>query len=236
MGKNVNMTDWNENTAKQVTQSHSWRKSSVYRENVEFWEHAWNMVKTPYTQMPELPYLTSISDRLKKAGARNVLDLGCGSGWLSIFLARHGFFVTGIDIAHHAIELAKLWAMKENLEVKFDLGDIADLPYAAGTFDAIVANSVFEHLPYELAAAVISKLKYILIPGGTFFGCFDKVGGGPGEYYELSDKTHVYTDKARRGMLLRYFNDDELRKLFANFTLDMFEVLTNGSRIIWAHT
>lgn len=230
------MTSWDNNSNKEIAQLYSWRESQIFQENIDFWEHAWNMVKTPYTQMPDLPYLASIPDRLKKVGARNVLDLGCGSGWLSIFLSRQSFFVTGIDIAHHAIELARLWAMKENLEAKFDVGDVTSLPYTSSSFDAVVANSVFEHLPYELAEILVSRLKEIIVPGGTFFGCFDKVGTGPGEYYELSDKTHVYTDKARRGMLLRYFNDDELRQLFSNFTVDSFEILDNGSRILWAHT
>ena len=229
------MTGWDETSSKHTDQLNSWRKLDVYQQNVGFWERAWNIVKTPYTQLPALPYLSSIGAGLRQANARRVLDLGCGSGWLSIYLARMGFFVTGVDVAHHAIELARLWADKENLEVQFDVGDLAELPYPAGAFDAVVANSVFEHLTYDLAHLVMSQLKDIIVPGGAFFGCFDKVGSGPGEYYELSDTTHVYTDKARQGMLLRYFNDDELRQLVSSFSIISFETLENGSRIVWAH-
>ena len=104
----------------------SWLKSDVYRENLSFWERAWSPVKVPYTQLPDLPYLSQIPDRLNLHGARRVLDLGCGSGWLSIYLARNGFNVTGIDVSEHAVKLAQAWADKEDLNAHFDAGDIAD--------------------------------------------------------------------------------------------------------------
>src|SRR5579875_3895069 len=96
-----------ENTANITQDLEQWLKSDVYRENADFWARAWNMVKTPYTQMPDLPYITAIPEALSRQGVRRVLDLGCGSGWLSIFLARQGFFVTGVDLAEHAVELAR---------------------------------------------------------------------------------------------------------------------------------
>ncbi len=225
-----------ENTANITQDLEQWLKSDVYRENADFWARAWNMVKTPYTQMPDLPYITAIPEALSRQGVRRVLDLGCGSGWLSIFLARQGFFVTGVDLAEHAVELARQWSEMEGHELGFDVGDIADLPYPPGSFDAVVANSIFEHLTLDLARTAIGRLRSILVPGGVFFGCFDKVGTGPGEYYRLGDGTHVYTDKGRRGMLLRCFSDEEIRELFAGWHLNEMETLESGSRILWAST
>jgi SAM-dependent methyltransferase len=214
----------------------AWLKSDVYRANIEFWERAWNMVKVPYTQLPDLPYLATIPEKLSDFGARRVLDLGCGSGWLSIFLARQGFYVSGMDVAAHAIELARQWAEQEGHEIQLDTGDIADLPYPDGSFEAVVANSIFEHLTADLTRTTLHRLKSILVPGGTFFGCFDKVGTGPGEYYSLNDGTHVYTDKGRRGMLLRYYNDDELSELFSDWKVIELTTLESGSRIVWAQS
>ena len=144
--------------------------TDIYKENVAFWERAWNPVKTAYTQMPDLPYLQSIGDELTKHGCKTVLDLGCGSGWLSIYLARLGFSVTGIDVAEQAINLAATWAKDENLPIRFDVGDITNMPYALGSFDAVVANSIFEHLPLNLAKTTIAQLHKLLKPGGVFFG------------------------------------------------------------------
>lgn len=208
----------------------------IYESNIKFWDRAWNGVKTPYTQMPDLPYLAAIPVNLNLANVSTVLDLGCGSGWLSIYLARDGFKVTGIDLATHAIELAAQWAKQEDLhDTDFQAADISDVKFEQGKFDAVVANSIFEHLTYDLAVQAMAKLQTVIKPGGLFFGCFDKVGSGPGEYYKLDDGTHVYTDKGRSGMLLRCFDDDELRTLFKNdWTITSFETIESGSRIVWA--
>ncbi len=212
------------------------RASTAYRENIDFWHQAWNMCTKPYTKMPDLEYLPWIPERLHAASALRVLDLGCGSGWLSVFLSREGFKVTGIDVADHALELGKQWAAMEDLQIQFDVGDLGDLPYPDGSFDAVVANSIIEHLPLSLALVAMTKLKSLLVEGGTFVGCFDKVGTGPGEYYKLEDGTQVYTDKSRKGMMLRYFPDDEVKELFNGWKIDELKTLDSGSRFVVAHT
>jgi SAM-dependent methyltransferase len=209
--------------------------SPVYKENLQFWERAWAPLKTPYTQMPDLPYLKQIPEYLLQRRALRVLDLGCGSGWLSIYLARNGFAVTGLDVAEQALNLARMWAQQENLQIEFQTGDIADMHYQPGSMDAVVANSIFEHFTFELAESTMGQIKQLLTKSGAFVGCFDKVGGGPGEYYELSDGTHVYTDKGRKGMLLRCFSNEELRQFFSGWTIDVFEELPSGSRFVCAH-
>jgi SAM-dependent methyltransferase len=208
----------------------------VYEQNVKFWDRAWSPVKQPYKEMPDLPYIKAVPDKLRADSVKTVLDLGCGSGWLSIFLAREGFQVTGVDIAAHAIELAMEWASQENLPAKFSATDITHLDFAPASFDACVANSIFEHLTWELAAECMAELKKILKPHALFFGCFDKVGTGPGEYYKLDDGTQIYTDKGRSGMMLRYFPDEELRKLMSDWKIESMETIDSGSRIVWART
>ena len=210
--------------------------SDTYERNVKFWERAWSAVKTPYTQMPDLPYLESIPAALKKGKVQRVLDLGCGSGWLAVYLARQGFAVTGVDVAPPALELAGMWAMQEKLPIDFQVADIAHLSLPPGSFDAVVANSIFEHLTYDLARSALAQLKDILRPGGIFFGCFDKVGTGPGEYFQLEDGSHIYTDRAREGMLLRNFSDDELVELFAGWEIISLETIESGSRLVFARS
>lgn len=210
--------------------------SAIYQENLDFWHRAWGMVKQPYTQIPDLAYVSDIPERLKKFQVKTVLDLGCGSGWLSVYLSRQGFAVTGLDIAEHALELGRMWAAQENLAIDFKVGDIADIPLAKGSFDAVVANSIFEHLTKDLAQWTVVRLSELLIPGGCFIGCFDQVGTGPGEFFELDDGTHVYTDKGRQGMMLRCFSDDEIAQLFQQWQIIEMRTLESGSRFLVAQT
>lgn len=209
-------------------------ESDVYKENVQFWDRAWGGVKTAYTQMPELLYLPWIPEKLKEKKAETVLDLGCGSGWLSIFLARHDYKVTGIDVSQHAIELGLEWAKKEKLNIEFLACDIAQVPFTESSFQAIVANSIFEHFPLAATKEIFKIMKTILVPGGVFIACFDEVGMGAGEYFKLEDETHVYTDKARKGMLLRNYSDDELESLLQDWDIETITPVKNGSRFVVA--
>lgn len=209
-------------------------EAKVYQENIDFWEKAWAMVKTPYKQLPSLSYVSRIPLELKSRNVKTVLDLGCGSGWLSVYLAREGFTVTGVDVSQQAINLGKMWSDEENLAIDFVVEDLAQLTFADKKFDAVVANSIFEHFPLDKALLIAQKVYAMLKPGGTFIGCFDNVGGGPGEYYTLSDGTHVYTDKGRKGMLLRKFSDDELQSLCAQFATVTSDEVDSGSKFLIA--
>lgn len=210
-------------------------EKSVYQENIVFWENAWNMVKNPYTQLPKLDYLPSIPSTLTNHKVKDVLDLGCGSGWLSIYLAREGFQVVGVDVAPQAINLAKTWAAQENLPITFDIQDLAELNYPEARFHGVVANSIFEHFTINQTRVMVNKVHEILTNQGIFIGCFDKVGGGPGEYFCLPDGTHVYTDKARKGMLLRRYTREELEEIFQTFSKVDFSVVDGESLFVKAY-
>lgn len=207
----------------------------VYQENICFWEKAWNMCKVPYTQLPDLSYIPRIAEELNKSGAKRVLDLGCGSGWLAVYLARQGFEVVGVDVSAQAINLANTWARQEDLKISFEVGDASQLQYQADSFDAVVANSIFEHFPIKQAQVLTDKVNSMLKVDGVFVGCFDKVGGGPGEYFTLEDGTHVYTDKARKGMMLRRYELEELQDLFKAFKTMKNDEVDGGSIFLVAN-
>ncbi|MBI3590771.1 MAG: class I SAM-dependent methyltransferase [Candidatus Melainabacteria bacterium] len=208
--------------------------SKIYEENLKFWDEAWKRVSKPHKELPKLPYIHEITRKLKKYQVKKVLDLGCGSGWLSIFISKYGFDVTGIDIAKPAVELGKTWASEDNAKVNFLVGDLLNLPFKENSFDAVVCNSVLEHFRFDQAKVLFEKVHKILTEKGFLFACFDQVGSGKGEYFELSDSTHVYTDQMRQGMMLRNYSDNELKELLSNFDILSFDKNNYGSRLVWA--
>ncbi len=76
----------------------------------------------------------NLSKRLKKGD--KILDLGCGSGDDSIFLAKKGFPIWGIDISRLAIKKAKSLSKLKNLHLS--LGDIDGLKFKNNFFDAVI--------------------------------------------------------------------------------------------------
>jgi len=67
-----------------------------------------------------------------------VLELGCGSGNLSLALAKKGWEVYGIDIAPSAIKWANDLAKEQGIIAKFVVGDVRKLPYENNFFDLIL--------------------------------------------------------------------------------------------------
>jgi SAM-dependent methyltransferase len=63
------------------------------------------------------------------------LELGCGTGTNSVWLAQQGFEVTGIDVAPLAIEQAEKRAQAAAVRVRFVVADVLQLPVLAAPFE-----------------------------------------------------------------------------------------------------
>lgn len=94
------------------------------------------------------------------------LDLGCGTGNESIFLAETGRRAYGIDLSERAVEIARETAAKQpSLHVEFRQGSVLELPYADGMFDFAMDRGCFHHINDEQRAAYARGLKRVLKPG-----------------------------------------------------------------------
>ena len=102
------------------------------------------------------------------------IDLGCGSGANSIFLAEHGFDVTGVDFSPVGLEKARR-ATPPSLSVEWLPGDLTatSIPGVFGTFDLLVDYGVLDDLSgpaQEAMAATVLRLSH---PGSVFvMWCF----------------------------------------------------------------
>ncbi|MBV8485945.1 MAG: class I SAM-dependent methyltransferase [Verrucomicrobia bacterium] len=96
-------------------------------------------------------------------GAR-VLDIACGTGNVTIPLARRGAMVTGLDMAPNLLEEARARAAREGLRIRLDEGFAETLPYPDASFDVLV--SMFGIMFSPLLATVVSEMARVLRPGG----------------------------------------------------------------------
>lgn len=100
-----------------------------------------------------------------KAGAR-VLEIAPGPGYLAIELARlTGCRMIGLDISRTFVEIASRNAEKAGVNVCFDQGDAADLPYPDDVFDFIVCRAAFKNFSRPLAA--LDEMYRVLKRGGS---------------------------------------------------------------------
>jgi 2-polyprenyl-6-hydroxyphenyl methylase/3-demethylubiquinone-9 3-methyltransferase len=108
-----------------------------------------------------------VAERATLPGAR-VLDVGCGGGLLAESLARAGAQVTAIDLAPGMIEVARLHAMEQKLDIDYRvLAAEALAAEAPGTFDVVTCMEMLEHVPEP--AQMITTLATLVRPGGALF-------------------------------------------------------------------
>lgn len=92
------------------------------------------------------------------------LDVGCGTGFLSLELAARGHSVTGIDFAPEMLALARDKAASANAQIRFEHADAENLPFEPASFDLIITRHVLWTLPHPGAA--VSEWIRVLRPGG----------------------------------------------------------------------
>jgi ubiquinone/menaquinone biosynthesis C-methylase UbiE len=94
----------------------------------------------------------------------DALDIGCGTGFLSLELAARGHRVTGIDFAPQMLALAKEKAASAGVAIRFEEADAENLPFSPASFDLVITRHVLWTLPHPEAA--ISEWIHVLRPGG----------------------------------------------------------------------
>jgi ubiquinone/menaquinone biosynthesis C-methylase UbiE len=94
----------------------------------------------------------------------DMLDVGCGTGFLSLELAARGHRVVGIDLAPAMLEVAAGKAAGQGLTVRFEAADAESLPYPPRSFDLVISRHVLWTLPHP-EGAVVDWMR-VLRPGG----------------------------------------------------------------------
>jgi len=103
--------------------------------------------------------------RSLRGGNLDILDIGCGAGFLTNALALDGHRVTGIDLSTKSLHVAEKRDLSKS--VKYMQLDAFALPFAQKSFDVICAMDFLEHI--EMPGQIIQKVATLLKPGGLFF-------------------------------------------------------------------
>lgn len=111
------------------------------------------------------PWIAGAIRQAFPSGEVKVLDIGCGGGFLSNYLARAGFTVTGLDAAAESLAIAQRYDATGR--ACYMMGDAYRLPYADRAFQAACAMDFLEHV--DEPGRVVAEAARILQPSGLFF-------------------------------------------------------------------
>lgn len=105
--------------------------------------------------------------KLIRPGMR-ALDLGCNAGRFTFAMEDMGAIATGIDCAEIPLRHAKEVAQKRKSRCRFNIGDMAALPYKANSFDLALLPQNNIYLSYQMLECLTVQLKEILSDNGIF--------------------------------------------------------------------
>ena len=96
---------------------------------------------------------------------KKILEIGCSVGWLSIFLAKQGAIVTGIDVGENLILAARELAKINKVDCNFKVCSAADIKLDE-TFDVIIGFAVLHHLSEEFVVTSFGEFYRLLKKDG----------------------------------------------------------------------
>ena len=137
------------------------------------------------------------------------LDIGCGNGRNSRYLASQGFWVTGIDFSEQSIRWAKALTAKEE-NINFQCISMLEYTADANSFDFILDSGCFHHIKPHRREQYLSGILNCLKEDGYFLmTCFNPDGGA-----NISDYD-VYRDYSMHGGL--GFSEYKIKKILSNY-------------------
>lgn len=143
-----------------------------------------------------------------------VIDVGCGEGFYSIYLASKGFDVLGIDLSEKAIVYAKENAAKRGVNVRFLAIHIEDLKNLKENFVFVFEWALLHHIMPKQRGKYVEDINRVLNKGGKYLSvCFNEQSpdfGKPGKKYrEVPPGARMPA-----GAKLYFSSMDELKELF----------------------
>lgn len=177
------------------------------------WTDRWNQ---RYSN-PEFAYgkepNSFLKEELEKLKPGTILFPAEGEGRNAVFAAKLGWTVHAFDISAEGQKKALQLAEKNGVTVNYQVGQLADLNYAEGSFDAIAL--IYAHFPAAIKSNMHHALSRLLRPGGTLI-------------FEAFSKHHIYYQSINQKVggpkdAPSLYSTDELRTDFAGFNITLLE-------------
>lgn len=188
------------------------------------WDHKWEEVykSQEWGKYPPEELIRFVAQNYYNT-IRNdtrILDVGCGTGAATWFIAREGFSTTGIDGSNTAITKAKKRFKEEGLNGDFLIGDIEKINYPDDYFDAVTDIVAIQHNTYNKILEIIKETHRVLKPGGKLFSMMVQKGSyGYGLGFEFEKNTFDQVPEgpyAGKGII--HFTDaNEIKDIFSIF-------------------
>ncbi|AQR95943.1 class I SAM-dependent methyltransferase [Clostridium saccharoperbutylacetonicum] len=186
-----------------------------------------------FKNIPDENLITYFDRGILKEG--KALDIGCGKGRNSIYIAKKGLEVCGVDFSETSIEMANKIATEQGIKVKFSCKSIFDFQSEKENYDFIYDSGCFHHIkPHRREQYLSTILKY-LKPNGYFaMICFNLKGGANISDYDVYKDNSMhggmgFSDYKLKIILESYFEIVEFREMIESDNEEVF-----GKSSLWS--
>lgn len=173
-----------------------------------------------------------IAGELPQGGS--VLEIAPGPGYFCIELAKLGpYAIRGVDLSEAMVKIARAKAEEAGVQVDFEQGNAANLPYPREAFDFLVCRAAFKNFAQPVRA--LREMCRVLKPGGRGLIIDLRRNAGIAEVNEhvdtmgLSAVNRVITKLTFRWMLLKSaYAREHFEQMLAKTAFGQFEVIESG--------
>ncbi|MCD4707223.1 MAG: class I SAM-dependent methyltransferase [Candidatus Sabulitectum sp.] len=202
-----------------------------------FWDRAFTGLKlsaTDFSKSKSSESLIDFCNRHLSEGC-SVLDLGCGGGRNSHYLAQEGFELYGMDISEAAVDICRKRFEQFSLKGNFRQGDFTSIPFEDNSFQGIVCIAAIDHVTLSGAEAAVREMRRISKPGCKILITFDPSGTDDDIVHQaeiLSDGSLFFTEGDQQGMIFRRYTDAEIKELVGEENIISFNHSPGGARMV----
>jgi SAM-dependent methyltransferase len=171
----------------------------------------------------DIPFYVALAEEAASQG-RNVLELGCGTGRVTIPMAQIGARITGLDNAGPMLEIARRKAAEAGVDVTWVEGDMAS--FSLGQRFGLVTipfRSFLMLLTTELQASCLASIREHLVDGGrlalNFFNPDPAIVAMSAASEPNDGDVRIYgplITRSERNLRMRYVFPDEMRSLLTD--------------------
>lgn len=182
-----------------------WEK--VYRKGRLFkWE--------PHSEVGEIEKLFT------EKKVKRILDLGCGGGRHTVYLASKGFDTYGSDYSAKGLMHTLSVLRKKGLTAHLTLHDMTTLPFDDQCFDAVISIQVIHHNKLEDIHKTIQEITRVLKEGGFIWITMPISKHEPSKKQKtIEPDTVVPLNGHEKGVPHHYFKMDGILSLFPGFSV-----------------
>ncbi len=197
---------------------------------MEQWQEIWegDGAKRLWS-IPDRGVQALVSDWKAKEEITRVLDVGCGIGRHIDLLSRQGFEAYGMDHSDSGITICRRWLESQGRTATLWCGEMEDIPYPNGYFDAVIAFNSIYHGTTERVKAMVALMHSKLRGGGI---CYVTLPSRENRMYGRGESVeshtyispgmfpHVFNGAGEAGIPHHFSSEGEVRDFFRAFRIE----------------